>query len=167
MSDVLKKVPLDLTKDPTAAFYAALSLTNSNGILLTERDVAISDVVPDLTRPEANTRFTMTPLPGSNKVMGDPLTRWYWRWDMTDVMGTVGYHDNAISYTGVPAEWAAGLAHGKAVDMVNMTLNTTLTTDYTTWTEIHRDADQVVGVLSINDGVLTIFGEIEITVDML
>lgn len=167
MSEVLQKVPLDLTKDPVAAFYEALSLTNNNGVLLTAKDLAISDVVADSTRVGANTRFTMTPLPGSTKVMGDPLDRWYWRWDMVDAMATMGYHDNKISYTGLPVDWAPGLVHGKAVDMVNLTLGTAFTTDYTTWTDVSRDADALVGILSINDGVLTIFGEIEITVDLL
>lgn len=167
MSDTIPKIPLDLAKDPVVAFYDALSLINSEGIRLTVDDLTISDVVPDSSRPEANTRFTMTPVPTSKKIMGDAQTRWYWRWGMTEVMALMGYHDNTLSYTGLPADWAEPGTHAKAVAMVNLTLGTTLRTDYTTWTELSRTAEQVVGVLAINDGVLTIFGEIELTVDML
>lgn len=167
MSDTIQKIPLDLAKDPEVAFYDALSLTNSDGIRLTKDDVTISDVVPDASREGANTRFTMTPVPTSKKIMGSALDRWYWRWDMAEVMALMGYHDAKLSYTGLPADWAEPGTHAKAVDMVNLTLGTTLRTDYTTWTELSRDDTQLVGVLSVNDGVLTIFGEIELTVDML
>ena len=167
MPDTIQKIALDLAKDPEVAFYDALSLINSDGIRLTKDDVTISDVVPDASREGANTRVTMTPVPTSKKIMGSALDRWYWRWDMAEVMASMGYHDNKIFYTGLPADWAEPGTHAKAVDMVNLTLGTTLRTDYTSWTELSRTADEVVGVLAINDGVLTIFGEIEITVDML
>lgn len=156
--------PLNLMLPPEDAFYAALSAINDRGLTITKSDVAYSDLAPDTTREDANTIITLTPVPGSRIVMGDPREQWYTRYSLTEVLAFQGYQDNTVKVGEQhPADWTDAKAAALAV--LNNAAVAAIDTSRVQWAQSSRDDSGLVGSLTIVDGDLILLGSavIEVT----
>lgn len=162
----MSMIPLDLSLPTQDAFYKALSAANAKGLTLTPADIRASVPVADDSHADANTRITLTPVPGSTKVYGPAEDFWYHRRSLTELLVDLEFGET-LPHSDVAAQWPEGNIDNVTLATLNYKFESKFTADELIITELVRDADHVEIEVAMRDGNLALYGALTLIVTFL